>query len=150
MFSGFTLSVLVLLFAGCPGRGGGEPRTASATLSGDVEVPPAETNGTGEGTFTLNAAQTELAFEVTASGLTGPVMAAHFHHAPVGEAGQIVNDLTSLIEETNGQVTISGVWELEAHDVEDLLAGNIYVNLHTDANPAGELRAQVEFDTLEP
>jgi hypothetical protein len=143
------LSVLVLWLTGCPGMMG-EGQTTAATLRGDLEVPPVETPGTGEGTFRLNADQTELSFEIRASGLSGAVTAAHFHQAPPGEAGGVVNDLSDLVMETGGTVTITGVWDLSEENLAALLDGDLYVNLHTAANPAGELRAQIDFDSVEP
>ena len=141
------------LTAGCPtqpGNGndnGNSDGTTSfvATLDGVQEAPPTPTEGTGQGTFTLNAEQTELSYDITASGLTGLVTAAHFHRAPRGTAGDIVFPITDRVTENEGQVTIMGVWpELTAANVADLLAGNLYVNLHTQQNPAGEIRGQVE------
>ena len=135
--------VLVAFATGCPQMG--TQQEFSADLTGAQEVPPVTTDGTGEGEFTLNAAQTQLSFMVTASGLSGPVTAAHFHQGAVGVAGDIVQDIFADLEETGGNVTVMGTWDVNAEELAALLDGNIYVNLHTEANPGGEIRGQVEL-----
>ncbi len=127
------------------GNGGpGVEVTFTATLSGDQEAPPVQSNGTGTGTFTLNAAATELTFEFTASGLSGPVTFAHFHKPAVGVAGGVLFEITDTItENADGTLTASGTWPVNASDVTALLDGNVYVNLHTADHQDGEIRGQL-------
>ena len=127
------------------GNGGpGVEVTFKATLSGANEVPPNQSSGTGTGTFTLDADGGELAYELTASGLSGPVVAAHFHKGAPGVAGGVLFEITNRItEDADGNITASGVWPTDASDVTALLDGNVYVNLHTDDNPFGEIRGQL-------
>jgi hypothetical protein len=143
----------LLMITGCPVMppGGGES-TFTATLTDDAEIPrpTVPTNGSGEGTFTLNAARIQLTYRITARDLTGPVTLAHFHRGPAGEAGPPVETITERVQEDNGQVTVNGTWNVTSQNVDDLLDGNIYVNLHTDANPAGEIRGQIELQEQEP
>ncbi len=146
------LLAFALLVSGCPmtpppppppPSSGGEATLYSATLDGDQSTGDVVTDGSGTASFTLNAAQTELTFDITAADLTGPVTLAHFHNAAVGQDGDVVFSITDTVTEANGAVTASGTWPMTASDVVELLAGNIYVNLHTDAFPPGELRGQV-------
>jgi CHRD domain len=130
-----------LLLAGCTPSG--TAINFKATLDGAQETPAVTTNGTGSGTFTLNAAQTQLSFNITASGLSGPVTAAHFHTGAVGVAGPITFDIFSTVVEANGQVTAQGTWTLSQTDVTNLLAGDIYVNFHTALHSSGEIRGQL-------
>jgi hypothetical protein len=136
--------VLALLAAGCeasPGGGGGPIKTAytfTATLSGAQEVPPTTGAGTGTATVTLYPGNW-ITWTVTYKGLSGPPVAAHFHgpgkpgsNAPV--AVQLGPDLHS---------PISGAAEVSDDQVADLRGGNWYVNVHTAANPSGEIRGQV-------
>jgi len=127
------------------GNGGpGVEVTFSAAFSGDQEAPPVVSNGTGSGTFTLNAAGTELSFDITASGLSGPVTLAHFHSGPPGVAGGIVFHITdTIVEDAEGNITATGVWPIDDANVTALLAGNIYVNLHTANHATGEIRGQL-------
>jgi hypothetical protein len=125
----------------------GEPVVFGADLTADQEPDPVDSNGSGSGSFTLNAERTQLEFDVMASGLSGPVIGAHFHVGPPGVSGGIVFNLGPFVVETAGTVLLVGTttladWDL-ADPVEALLDGEIYVNLHTDLGPAGELRGQL-------
>ena len=73
------------------------------------------------------------------SGLSGPVKAAHFHGP--AEAGK--NAGVALGISNAGESPVQGRAVLTAAQAADLLAGKWYVNLHTAANPGGELRGQV-------
>lgn len=109
----------------------------TARLSGDQEVPDVTTSATGTGSLVLNAARTELSFEITVENLSGPITAAHFHLGAAGASGGVVQ----AIAFTNRHA--SGIWSLSAADLSDLEAGNLYVNVHTGDNPSGEIRGQV-------
>ena len=117
----------------------------TAGLKGSEEVTPAATLGTGTGAFVLNAAKTELTFDITVNDLSGPITAAHFHNAAAGVDGLVVRTITSSFSNT-----ASGIWKstdgsesLTLALVTELEAGRIYVNIHTAANPDGEIRGQV-------
>lgn len=139
------VAVVACGVVGCPQQGGdtGQKTMFSANLTGDQEVPAVTTGGSGSGSFTLNAAKTSLTFSVTASGLSGSVTAAHFHSAPAGVSGGVVFDVGSFVQESNGQVTINGAWNINATDLASLDAGEIYINIHTAQNPGGEIRGQL-------
>lgn len=125
-------------------NGGGEAEVLEASLTGAQEVPPVTTTATGSGNFNLNAARTTLSFAVTATGLSGPLTAAHFHLGAVGVDGDIIQDITTSITEVVGGVSLTGEWaELAAAEVTAILNEEIYVNLHTALNPGGEIRGQV-------
>ncbi|MEX0822522.1 MAG: CHRD domain-containing protein [Rhodothermales bacterium] len=114
-----------------------------ADLDADQSTGDVTSGGTGTGTFTLT--DEGLTFHLTVDGLTGPITNAHFHRAPAGEDGGVVR---GIMDEFEGN-TSSGIWTsdddqaLSEELVRDLLAGNVYVNIHTDAYPAGEIRGQV-------
>ncbi len=151
------LVALMTLAAGCPmattndGQDGvmagtGE-RAFSATLTAEQENEEVATEGSGMGTVTVRNNETDLFFDITASGLTGRVRAAHFHNAPAGEEGEIVLVLDPFIITAEGDVQILGTIQMSDITLDDplqaLLAGTIYINLHTDAFPGGEIRGQV-------
>ena len=107
------------------------------TLDGDQEVPAVSTPGSGSGTATLLPASGILEWEISYSGLSGAVLAAHFHGAaPMCENTGIQITLTT----TN---PIIGSATISASQQADLLAGLWYVNLHTAAHGSGEIRGQV-------
>ncbi len=126
--------------------GGGTGDTFSATFSGDQEVPPIVSNGTGTGTFRLNADETELSYDVSVSGMSGPATGAHFHNSPDGAAGSgpIVFSITdTVVNGAPGADTANGSWPLSAVDLMNLRLNYIYVNFHTEQNPSGEIRGNV-------
>ncbi|PNA11302.1 CHRD domain-containing protein, partial [Pseudomonas sp. MPR-R1B] len=75
----------------------------------------------------------------TYSGLTGPVTAAHFHGpAKAGENAGVMVPVTAASSPFSGTATLD---DAKAAGLE---AGNLYFNIHTAANPKGEIRGQVE------
>lgn len=110
-----------------------------ATLDGKSEVPATTSTGTGSADIDYDAATKKLSWKLTYSGLTGPATAAHFHGpaGPADKAGVAVaipNATTSPVE---GSATLTDA------QAADLTAGKYYVNVHTAANPGGEIRGQV-------
>lgn len=142
----FLLSI-VFLGAGCGLNGPSDATEFQATLTGDAERPdPVDTEATGTGTFSLNAAETQLSYDVSVSGLSGGVIGAHFHFSADGAAGSggIVFAITdSVVNDGMGGATAEGTWNLTAEDLLNLQLDYIYVNFHTDANPAGEIRGNL-------
>jgi hypothetical protein len=108
------------------------------TLSGAQEVPPVASEGTGTLDATFDKDTRRLSYTVTYSGLSGPATAAHFH----GPAGPGQN-AGVIVPFANPASPISGETTLTEAQASDLLAGRWYVNVHTRAHPAGEIRAQV-------
>ena len=113
----------------------------SAKLTGAQENPAVTSSATGTGSFVLTDAG--LVFTVTMEGLE--FTSAHFHNAAVGVNGGVVRTITN---DFAGK-TASGVWRSTDSEpltdalIADLLAGNIYINIHTTANRGGEIRGQV-------
>jgi hypothetical protein len=92
----------------------------------------------------LNETETEVRFSVTANELSGPATAMHFHEALPGVAGPIVIDLTDEIEDLgDGKMFAEGTVPIDAAFLGALRAGRIYLNVHTELNPTGEIRGQV-------
>ncbi len=112
----------------------------TATLDGDQEVPATTTDGTGTGAFRLD--DEGLQFVITVTGLSGDITGAHFHGAAAGATGVVYG-----IGDSFSGNTARGIWRstdgLTSEMIGDLLAGNIYVNIHTANNPGGEIRGQV-------
>jgi len=111
----------------------------TAELSGDQEVPPADTTGSGMLEATYDTETMEFTWTVNYEGLTGDAVAAHFHGpAAAGEnAGPVVpieGDLASPIE---GSAMLT---EEQATQLQD---GMWYFNIHTAQYPDGEIRGQV-------
>jgi hypothetical protein len=111
-----------------------------ATMNGASEVPPKQTAGTGEAQASLDTTSKVLTYTVTFSGLTGPATAAHFHGpaAPGKNAGVVVP-----IDGKSPTSPVHGTATLTEAQIKDLEGGLWYVNVHTAANPGGEIRGQV-------
>ncbi len=111
----------------------------TASLNGASETPPNASTGTGSASVDLDTTAKTISWTVTYGGLSGPAVAAHFHGpAPVGHAAGVEvplkGDLASPIA---GSASVSDV------QAADLRAGQWYLNIHTAAHPAGEIRGQV-------
>jgi CHRD domain len=110
-----------------------------ATLDGKSEVPPTTTAGTGNADIDYDAATKKLSWKVTYSGLSGPPTAAHFHGP--AEAGKNAGVAVAIPNASSSPV--EGSATLTDAQAADLVGGKYYVNIHTAANPAGEIRGQV-------
>lgn len=115
-----------------------ETVTLGAELKGANEVPPNTSPASGKAEATFDTETRNLSWIVTYADLTGPALGAHFHGP--GEPGKnagIVLPFKTVQSPIQGTATIT---ETQA---ADLLAGKWYANIHTAANPGGELRGQM-------
>jgi hypothetical protein len=113
--------------------------TYGLTLDGKQETPPNTSAGSGTGTVTYDDATKEMTYTITYSGLTGPATAAHFHGpAAAGAAAGVVVGVTGSVASP-----ITGKATLTDGQAKDLADGMLYFNVHTAANPKGEIRGQV-------
>ncbi len=110
----------------------------SGKLSASEEVPPGTSSGTGTLKSTFDTQSNLLKWTVTYSGLTGPVVAAHFHGpALLGKNAGVALGLGNSLDSP-----IKGSATLTPAQAADFMSGKWYVNLHTAANKGGEIRAQ--------
>lgn len=137
------LAVLALaVVAGCGSMSPPPPSNMVALttqLRGANEVPPKPSNATGTVDAVFNKDTRLLRWKVSYTGLTGPATAGHFHGpAPVGaNAGVALGWPGAITSPMEGSATLT------AAQAADLLAGGWYANIHTAANPAGEIRGQM-------
>jgi len=108
------------------------------SLAGASEVPANSTPGKGTLDAHLDTATGAFSYTITYSGLTGPAVAAHFH----GPAGAGVN-APPVIPIKDLASPIKGNAVLTPAQMDDLQAGKWYLNVHTKANPGGEIRGQL-------
>ena len=134
-----TKTLLATLAVGILFAGPAFAEKFKATLDGKSETPPNTSAGTGTADIDWDAATKKLSWKLTYSGLSGPATAAHFHGPAepgknAGVAVAIPNATSSPVE---GSATLTDA------QAADLAAGKYYVNIHTAANPGGEIRGQV-------
>ena len=114
-------------------------QTMMTRLSGYSEVPPVSSAATGNVETSYNMDTRVLQWTVTYSSLSGPATGGHFH----GPAMPGTNAPVVLPFKGSLASPITGNAVLTPAQASDLLAGRWYVNLHTAANPGGEIRGQV-------
>jgi hypothetical protein len=132
------LSVAALLAAGCAQQTASTAPTGSnVMLNGAQEVPPVATAATGSGTITV-LMDRSVSGTVTTSGIAGT--AAHIHLAAPGQNGPVIVPLNKTGENL---WAVPNSIRLNDAQYEAYRQGNLYVNVHSAANPAGEIRGQV-------
>lgn len=140
--------------------GDDDDRRFKAVLSGGEEVPPVETRTRGKASFKVNRGFTKLRFRVRVRakdvdvGLLGAA-GAHIHCAPPGANGPVVAFLAGDVPAGfDGKVKFRGtLTDVNIVDdacgttiaelVDAIMDGDTYVNVHSLANPSGEVRGQI-------
>lgn len=108
----------------------------NATMTGPEVTPPVYgTDAAGTGTFALDADRATLHYTV-AHRVEAPT-AAHLHLGLAGEAGEVLLPLTMVDGAIEGTVAVTPA---QATAIEN---GTAYVDVHTAAHPAGEIRGQI-------
>ncbi len=111
-----------------------------ASASGSQEVPANDSKGTATVTATYNTADHMLSWDGTYSGLSGKATAAHFHKGAPGKNGGVV---VPIFAGNTAKSPFKGSKKLTAEQAGDLMAGQLYLNIHTAAHPPGEIRGQL-------
>lgn len=137
-----------------PAQAKADPIHFISILTGSQETPPNSSLALGYGTLVLNDAHTSAIISLQWAGLTtGNLTAAHVHLGAPGVNGtRLLNfassggtsGLLTNVEWIFQPVTITGGVLSVQDQVDALLAGNIYFNIHTEAG--GEIRGQVLQD----
>jgi hypothetical protein len=123
-----------------------QPLKFIMNLSGSEEVPPVPTEATGVAEIIPGV--DSIAYNVNATNIEG-VTAGHIHLGAKGENGPIVVTLFNYDTPMN-EVSENGT--ITADNLEGPYAGKqiseipgttpLYVNIHTEQNPNGEIRGQ--------
>jgi hypothetical protein len=109
-----------------------------ADLKASNEVPPNDSTATGVADASFDTDSKALSVTATFEGLSGPAIGAHIHGP--GEQGAnagIVLRFESVASPTTLSATLTDA------QAADLLAGKLYVNIHTELNPGGEIRGNL-------
>jgi len=120
----------------------------STTLSGANEVPSNSSPGTGTLVGTYDATTNQITLTASYSGMEGNLTASHLHRAPTGSNGPVIRNLNPTTGSNNG--TIAGTYSINQSDEANLIAGNVYINLHSSVYGGGELRDQLALELTSP
>ena len=140
--------------------GGGTDGGFAATLSGSAEIPAVASDSSGS--FQLDVVDGGANFTLTLANVSN-ITQAHIHQGPADGNGPVVAFLfdpadpgasTSTSFYLSGSLgfddlvgPLAGDWDgFEA----DLAAGSLYVNVHSVANPGGEIRGQIGAGAATP
>lgn len=126
------------------------PMQVSGTLNATNALPTNTSAATGMVTGTYDPSSRVFNYTVTFSGLTGPATMAHFHFGDPKHTGSITIPIAAP-SATSGTITGSTTLSTAAtstqtplvSQADSLTMGHIYANIHTAANPKGEIRANV-------
>ena len=139
-----TALTAVLAVSGCAkmekmeNKMGAAADSSMLTLSGSQEVPPVNTQASGRSSIAVIGDKV-VTGRVELSSINAT--AAHIHMGASGQNGPVIIPLVK---------TADNVWSVPANTMlssaqfDAYRAGNLYVNVHTTANPAGEIRAQLK------
>jgi len=120
-------------------RGQLVPLHVPITLTGAAETPAVIGGGSASGY--LNFIGNQMFYSIKYSGLAGAATAAHIHGPAM--PGVPANVLVPLATPSGTSGTLSGSVSLAPTNVIAVLAGQTYINIHTAANPNGEVRGQI-------
>jgi hypothetical protein len=149
--------LVIILAVGASSAFASPKRVFVAPLSGaeEVALEEVETLARGQAFFQINEDGTELSYRLIVANIEN-VAAAHIHLAPAGVNGPVVVFLygpgpingrfSGVLAE--GTITASDLVGQLAGDplsdlMDEIMAGNAYVNVHTAQYPAGEIRGQI-------
>ncbi|GAA3996991.1 hypothetical protein GCM10022408_04540 [Hymenobacter fastidiosus] len=117
----------------------------AAKLEGAQEVPAVVTAAKGVASFSMNPTRDTLFITASFVGLSGPITGAHVHLGGRGISGPIVTGLTQFVTGNRLQGFLTGA-EFDVAKRRKYLLGGYYLNIHTAANPGGEIRGQIELE----
>lgn len=127
----------------------------TAALHGGNELPGVSTGSVGTGTVSVNLTTQVVTYRIDVYNMPVGTTASHFHVGAAGVAGPVVvnftvasgisNDFSISGTASATDLTVRAANGINSWDdfVQALLLGNIYMNVHSTANPGGEIRGQV-------
>jgi hypothetical protein len=137
------LAVALVAVGGAVARSQATSITVTTAMTAADETPaPSGSVAAARGVFTATVTKSDsggvVDWQMTFDSLTGPARAAHIHVAPRGQAGPVVVPLCGPCP-----TPASGSANVTPALLTALQTGGAYVNVHTAANAAGEIRGQL-------
>jgi len=130
--------VLAIVMAALLAPGATLAADVKVNLSGDQEVPPVQSQASGSGTIRVNDDKS-VSGSVTTTGIKST--AAHIHEAAAGKNGPVA---IPLQKKSDNEFSVPAGAKLSDAQYKAFKAGNLYVNVHSDAHKDGEIRAQLK------
>jgi hypothetical protein len=113
-------------------------------LRGDQEVPPVSTMAAGSGVLTIGK-DMSVGGKIATTGVAGTM--AHIHVGKAGSNGPVAVTLTKSGE---SDWTVPPGARLTESQYQAYRAGELYVNVHSEAHKGGEIRGQLNAPTAAP
>jgi len=149
----------VALVGAFAGSAVAQVREMSAKLTGGDEAPTAVNSGAfGTAKVRVNPATGDITYNITVWNFPSGVVAAHFHIGAEKTAGPVSINIPVATGSSN-EFTLSGTTNVSAYvarpdqgirspddALQAILGENTYLNVHSQVNPAGEIRGQVKAD----
>jgi CHRD domain-containing protein len=149
------MTALLVVGATTAPRAQGGKQTLVAVLSGGSEAPNVVNTGAyGKAVITIDPAAGEVTWVIDVFNFPAGLTASHIHAGAAGTAGPIIIDFKPGIIGVSGPFQLSGSTKdfiarpaAGIRSMEEAMiaiaAGNAYVNVHSQANPGGEIRGQL-------
>ena len=145
------LAIMVLTLAGCSDsnttteEAPSDPNLVSFAISADAgqEIPTNTSTATATGTLTLDQTTMALSGSVAVTGTDATV--AHLHESVAGSNGGVIISL----EVDGATISVPESTAIAADQMQSMLAGNYYINIHSAAFAGGEIRDQLTRPGLE-
>lgn len=151
---------LVLAFGtfvvfGLVSTAGAQTVTLTSQLSGNQETPGVSTGSFGAATVTVDVGAQTVAWVIDIFNMPSGLSNAHFHVGGPGVSGPVVVNIAFPAQVSNdfrltGSAGATNLVPQAGHGIrswddflQSLLGGQIYINIHSNANPGGEVRGQV-------
>jgi hypothetical protein len=119
-----------------------DPESFKVELTGAQSAPPVDSSGTGTAELTYDPATRVVTWNIAYNGLSSAATMAHFHGP--AEAGKNAPPVIWLSKQGSPPANpMTGSATLTPEQAKQFADGEWYINIHTQAHPAGEIRGQV-------
>lgn len=149
------MGAVVALVMGTVSRAEAQTIRMTATLTGSNEAPTKVTTGSfGNATVTVDMSTNTVSWAIDVFNLPTGINNAHFHAGGTDTAGPVAVNIPFTANLSNDFSLTGSATALTAPRpdqgvrswddfIQSLLGGQVYINIHTTANPGGEIRGQV-------
>jgi CHRD domain len=115
-----------------------------ANMTNGQENPATTATGAkGFGAVSVNEATNQALVSMNWSGLSGTTTASHYHNGRSGTNGPVICNFALSGAATTGSL-VDFLCTFTPAQITALKQGQLYLNIHTAANPGGEIRGQIQ------